>query len=543
MVASATMAKELTVTYKSWNTFTNFVDNFKAAMAEAGINSYAEITHLKIITEPNATIETSIVTSTFDNDQVLFKLLTNLEVADFSETEFKNNLLPPASASHSNGFIAYNSHLKKVILPEGLTLISGTAFRQCTNLETVEIPNSVINIGEEAFRDCTKLKLDKLPANLQKIGANAFCANNGDSKMPGITMSELPEGVYIIGESAFNNTNVSFSKLPDGLLSLGNKAFRSTQVSFTYFPESIFDTSLNHSDPHVDTYLGTAAFVNCDGITEFTIPACVKSLPNQVFWPKTPKLERTFYCYATTPPKATMEPSTNAYQGTFGSVQNTTSGKDLSFITFYVLEDYVEKYEQTSPYSEMTIKPILKITDKEVTDFFQVENTGDVEGEDSMGGILIEEIVNGEPQTVTFDYERTYNLRFTPPSGTYISYIEVLDNAPIQMSARISEDQGDGKVHNLLYDSTESNPGWESMPVDVSVPLKADSQIKVITADAGVPLSVKSIDNDTDAEALSTVYNLQGICVLQGVNPDLKMLPAGIYVVKTGNSVRKVAVK
>ncbi len=554
MVASATFAKELTVTHKSWSNFAGLKQEFSDAMAEAGIASYDEITKLKIISEEHANLDNSYFSEAFDladpsnpeSGTKLFNLLANLEEMDFSEARFNTgdnqDCLPPGGDTDGSGFMSYMAKLRKVILPDGLRLVSGGAFKGCPKLVTVEIPSSVINIGAGAFRDCPSIVIDKLPESLTKIGDNAFCMTNGSSKVPGVTISELPEGVFTIGSSAFNNTNVSFSKLPEGLTHLGDKAFRNTNVTISSFPESLFESGSS---------LGSAAFVNCDGITEFTIPACVKSLPNQTFWPATATLERTFICYATTPPTAAIEASANQYRGVFGPTRNTTSGKDMSFITFFVPEEIFDKYEATSPYSEMNVMKIFTAKDREVSDFFQFSHDVEGEGVDHMIR-SVRENVNGEYIEPVFDRERTYTLLFTPNSDVSLSYItriEIIEQAPeiyYSVRARAGEETESGNDDdtdpNIIYDGLKSNPGKLLMPIEVDVPLKADSKVKVSMAPAdGI---ITGVDAPAVSDnAYSYVFNLQGIRVAEGRNPDLSAMPAGIYIIRTAASVRKVVVK
>lgn len=63
-----------------------------------------------------------------------------------------------------------NNHIRKVLLPEGLTIIRKRAFNTCENLVTVEMPSSVKEIGNSAFNMDRKLELKALPDSLVSIG-------------------------------------------------------------------------------------------------------------------------------------------------------------------------------------------------------------------------------------------------------------------------------------------------------------------------------------------------------------------------------------
>ena len=55
-----------------------------------------------------------------------------------------------------------------------VSLISDSAFRDCTNLTSITIPDSVTSIGESAFRDCASLTSITIPDGVTSIGNAAF---------------------------------------------------------------------------------------------------------------------------------------------------------------------------------------------------------------------------------------------------------------------------------------------------------------------------------------------------------------------------------
>ena len=64
--------------------------------------------------------------------------------------------------------------LKRIKLPNTLTVISKRAFIGCSSLETIDIPDSVTSIEEFAFRDCSSLKIVTIPSSVTSIGNNVF---------------------------------------------------------------------------------------------------------------------------------------------------------------------------------------------------------------------------------------------------------------------------------------------------------------------------------------------------------------------------------
>lgn len=280
-------------------------------------------------------------------------LRNTLKGLDLSET----SIYAYGSSTPTNALI-YMYNLETVILPEGLTAVGQYTFFICYNLRTIKLPSTLLYIRLSAFQGCESLQLDKLPEGLLEINDNAFFSQAGTtisnsgfsytpkSSMTGLTASELPAGITVIGENAFNGTGVTFSEFPEGLKTLGNTAFRNTNVTFSSFPASLFAEGGS---------LGNSVFVNCLGITEFTIPDEMTTIPSRTFyWDKSVTKPRTFYCTQTKVPSATYDPS--GTNGTFGN------SDDFSNVTMYVPLEAVSAYESQSPvtpYSTMNITGML----------------------------------------------------------------------------------------------------------------------------------------------------------------------------------------
>ena len=65
--------------------------------------------------------------------------------------------------------------LTSVIIPDNVTIIYGSAFEGCTNLASVSIPEGISSIGAKAFAGCTNLKdVFCRAANVPLTGGNAF---------------------------------------------------------------------------------------------------------------------------------------------------------------------------------------------------------------------------------------------------------------------------------------------------------------------------------------------------------------------------------
>lgn len=110
----------------------------------------------------------------------------------------------------------HNKNLVAVVIPEGVTFVSG--FDGCRNLSSVVLPSTLKVIGSDAFQSCSSLKSIDLPAGLLYIGHVAF-------EHSGLTSVDLPEGLLFIDAGAFSYTPLTSVKLPKSLRLLCDSAF------------------------------------------------------------------------------------------------------------------------------------------------------------------------------------------------------------------------------------------------------------------------------------------------------------------------------
>ena len=59
-------------------------------------------------------------------------------------------------------------------IPEGVTSIGGSAFRDCSRLTSITLPKSVTSIGGSAFMNCSSLTSITIPESVTSIGVYAF---------------------------------------------------------------------------------------------------------------------------------------------------------------------------------------------------------------------------------------------------------------------------------------------------------------------------------------------------------------------------------
>ena len=94
---------------------------------------------------------------------------------------------------------AFNRKLKRIVIPEYVTVIRKGMFYGCDQLVSIEIPNTVLEIQARAFQKCKNLRTITIQegSRLNKIGAYAF---SGCSSLETIN---LPSSMVSIGKGAF----------------------------------------------------------------------------------------------------------------------------------------------------------------------------------------------------------------------------------------------------------------------------------------------------------------------------------------------------
>ena len=108
-----------------------------------------------------------------------FKLYTNGDLVisgqgvltDMSQWSFTNS--PPYNPGLDD-VMQTKSETRNLVIGEGITQVSITAFRDCPNLTTVSLPESLMLIDDGAFSNCSALRSISIPNSVSIIGAGAF---------------------------------------------------------------------------------------------------------------------------------------------------------------------------------------------------------------------------------------------------------------------------------------------------------------------------------------------------------------------------------
>ncbi len=184
---------------------------------------------------------------------------------------------------------AYKGAGGAVVIPDGVTRIGDSAFKDCTGLTGITIPDSVTSIGEDAFRGCTSLTGITIPDSVTSIGNGVFfyCEELTEIKLPsritrisdflfcgcsGLTDITLPTGITSVGHSAFSGCEyLTGITLPDSVTIIDEWAFEGC------------DHLTSITIPHNVTSIGNMAFFECLDLTSITIPNSILSIGDSAF--------------------------------------------------------------------------------------------------------------------------------------------------------------------------------------------------------------------------------------------------------------------
>lgn len=133
-----------------------------------------------------------------------------------------------------------DSSISQITIPNYVTTIGDSAFKECSRLTSLTISDSVTSIGASAFYNCSALTSINIPDSVTSIGASAFyhC---------GLTSIAIPYGITSIQDRTFYNCDgITSITIPDSVTSIGDEAFSwCRKLTSVTIPDSV--TSIGNS--------------------------------------------------------------------------------------------------------------------------------------------------------------------------------------------------------------------------------------------------------------------------------------------------------
>lgn len=99
--------------------------------------------------------------------------LTKIGSYAFHQSYELTSLVVPEGVTSVGYRAFYGTEIPSIILPEGMTQIDEWAFYGCSELAVAMLPSSLASIDKEAFTNCSKLVFVSIPGNTT-IGTGAF---------------------------------------------------------------------------------------------------------------------------------------------------------------------------------------------------------------------------------------------------------------------------------------------------------------------------------------------------------------------------------
>lgn len=262
------------------------------------------------------------VAGLFDSDITKLTIPTSVDgktvtkIADiaFVDSKLESVTMPQAITEVGRSAFKNNKELVSVKFSNNLESIPKNAFKNCENLTTIECDNgfkSIQSIGDGAFENCTSIEAVSFP-NVETIGSNAF----GGCEM--LSSIDVFNSVQTIGDGAFNHCAVISVEIPATVTSIGRDVFggceldsltlpflggnADTPKTLGYFCNKVTNLTVLDSTVICDNAfahntdlktvvlqgrgevtLGKGAFNGCTNLIEVTLPSGVTQIPDKLF--------------------------------------------------------------------------------------------------------------------------------------------------------------------------------------------------------------------------------------------------------------------
>lgn len=429
------------------------------------------------------------------------------------------------------GFIK-TSGASEIVIPETVTTIEEDAFYSNENLKWLIIPESVEKIGENAFKDCTNLHDVMILSKNCEIASGAFAntknlyrvaayENNGYFSMTASGRWTIQDDETVDAEKGIIWAAPSSSnpypwvsgkytgklEIPQGVTSISWQCMA--------FCENITEVVL----PESFTVINTQAFYGCSGLKQIIIPESVTTIYTEAFRGCT-GLQEVLIPTKVTEVGEGLFWGTNLKKGGYPDAISNPFGEDVVSIGY---DAYNSKIENGCVYSRrndmlyyvpMTVGPDFVVPEgvTEITD----DAFAFCEGLTTLT----------LPTTVTTLGKRVWN------GCNALKSVTCYVTEPI--SAERDLFPVDAYDSATLYVPSESVSAYGK-----TAPWSYFYDIQAINVNTGIEAIPATEEGEINMALPIEVYTINGVKVADSS----KNLPAGIYIIRQGDIVKKIAIK
>ena len=387
--------------------------------------------------------------------------------------------------SIESGAFSGCSALTSVTFPASLTSIGDFAFQGCSALTSVDLSStSLTSIGYATFYNCDALTSVAFPTSLTSIRGEAFreCVALTSVDLSSTSLTSIGDDAFLGCEAL---TSVTF---PASLTSIGDYAFLGCDAL----------TSVDLSSTSL-TSIGNYAFWECDALTSVSFPTSLTSIGNYAFWEcdaltsvSFPASLTSIGYYAFKDCDALTNLTVDESNPAFASRDNVLYSKNLDTLVCY----------PTGANKEVVI-PDMVCSVRE----------GAFPGEVST--------IYCQPQTPPTAVDGEFQYMFTD---------ETLMNAVLYVPVGT-------KAAYMQVDPWRNFWNVEEMDfATVGIDGVAAQGVPSVTVRGGAIVVEGAAATD-----VVEVFAADGRCAYRGASATISHLPGGIYVVRVGKHVQKVA--
>ena len=412
--------------------------------------------------------------------------------------------------------------LKSVTIPNSVKKIGAHAFESCTYFSSFTIPESITEIGEYAFYGCYNITSVTIPESVTEIKDYVF------SECWHLTSVSIPNSVKKIGKEAFYLCGLTSITIPNSLTEIGESAFKFCSPTYAEFASIEALCRINFANPEANPLSNneTKLYINGKEVTSLIIPESVTEIKDYAFFGYSSLTSVSI-------PSSVTQIGTEAFLGCdnltyaeFASIEALCAMNfaDRGANPLYQCSLYIDGKEVTSP---IIPGSVTEIKDYAFFGCTSLTSINIPEGVTSIGKGAFSDCENVTsitiPKSITsIGTEGFYRLRNWPAEITYLA------DEPIEADSPFGPNT---LSHTTLY---LSEAGAAYVEKNNTKPWVSFKNIKIVEGSSAIDEVVADFNVDAPCE----VFNLTGVKVADTTVD----LPAGIYIVRQGNTVKKIAV-